>query len=58
MYGPQKKWKELMDSASLEVLDAREKRGAGEKPVLRQYDPNYLIEDDKENKVENLKKRM
>jgi hypothetical protein len=49
MYGPDKKWKELCDEMIQMILDAREERGAGEKPVLRKYQPDA---DEKENYVQ------
>ena len=69
MHGPDKKWKELQNEAQQNVLKCREQRNAGEKPVLRQYDPDYLVEgqqssqdfnddSEEENRAENLKKRI
>lgn len=40
MYGPDTKWKDLSNTMTSDILKAREERGAGEKPVLRKYDPN------------------
>jgi hypothetical protein len=40
MYGPNTKWKDLCDKMTHDILEAREKRGAGDKPVLRKYDLN------------------
>ena len=37
---PNPVWSDLVDSVSRQVYDERMLRGAGEKPVLRRYDPN------------------
>ena len=44
MYGPDKKWMELMNEMEKAILDARDKRGAGEKPKLTKYDPNFKLD--------------
>lgn len=55
MYGKDKKWLDLMKEMEQAIMDARQERGAGEKPVLQKYDRNYLVEgqqqvdEDKEN---------
>ncbi len=43
MYGRDKKWYELQKEMEQKILDARDKRGAGDKPVLQKYDPNYIV---------------
>ena len=40
MFGESKNWKELNADMNNWILEDREKRGAGEKPVIRKYDPN------------------
>lgn len=54
MYGKDKKWLDLMKEMEQAIMDARQERGAGDKPVLQKYDPLYRVEgqqqdDDKEN---------
>ena len=44
MYGKDKKWMELQKEISLEVMEAREARGAGEKPVRQKFDKDYIAE--------------
>jgi hypothetical protein len=34
MYGSDRKYKDIMKKMEMDILDAREKRGAGEKPFL------------------------
>lgn len=41
---PNKKWKDLMDETEKAIIEARDKRGAGDKPVLKKYDPNYILD--------------
>lgn len=43
MYGEDKKWKELMSEMANAITEARDKRGAGEKPVMVKYDPNFIV---------------
>lgn len=45
-YGFDKKWKELVSEMVQAILDAREIRGAGEKPFLQKYDPEMVHKDD------------
>jgi len=40
IHGPEKRWKDVMEEMTNAILQARELRGAGDKPVLRKYDPN------------------
>ena len=47
MYGSDRKYKDIMKKMEMDILDAREKRGAGEKPFLQKYDPKYLCEEEK-----------
>ena len=44
MYGDDKRWHDLMQEMDRDIIEAREKRGAGPKPVVSKYDPNYLVE--------------
>jgi hypothetical protein len=44
MYGPDKKWMELMREMENDINEARDKRGAGEKPKLTKYDPNFKLD--------------
>ena len=39
MYGKDKKWKELQAEMEAEIIQKREERGAGDKPVLKKNDP-------------------
>jgi len=34
MYGPDRRWKEIMEEMTKDILKARALRGAGDKPVL------------------------
>ena len=43
MYGPDKKWMQLMNEMENAILVARDKRGACEKPKLTKYDPNFKL---------------
>lgn len=45
-YGFEKRWKELVREMTQAILDAREKRGAGEKPFLQKYDAEMVHKDD------------
>lgn len=43
MYGENKKWKELVHEMEQDIIKEREKRGAGEKPVISRFDPNMIL---------------
>lgn len=43
MYGNDKSWKLLQKQLFDDIEKSRKKRGAGEKPKIKKYDPNYLI---------------
>ena len=45
MYGKDKKWRELQAEMTKDIIDSRNSRGAGDKPVLQKYDPNYKLTD-------------
>jgi len=44
MYGTDKKWRDIMIEMENHILQDRERRGAGDKPKLQKYDPNYSAE--------------
>lgn len=43
IYGEDKKWKELQSEMHEAIMKARDERGAGDKPFLQKYDPNYIV---------------
>ena len=43
MYGKDKKWRDLMIEMEEAIIKARNERGAGPKPVIQKYDPNYKV---------------
>ena len=45
MYGPDKKWIELQKEMTDAINEARDKRGAGDKPKLTKYDPNFKYDE-------------
>lgn len=47
IYTAKKKWLELVDEVCNQVMEKRKERGAGEKPVLMVYDPNFIREEPK-----------
>ena len=53
---PNKKWKDLMNETEKAIIEARDKRGAGDKPVLKKYDPSYILDTSPSNqKIEESK---
>ena len=60
MYGPDAVWATISQKLYDDILESRAKRGAGEKPKMTKYDPNYLaahpISSDEENIV--LKRKV
>ena len=46
---PNMRWKDLMDQTQEAITQARNKRGAGERPVLQKYNPNSILDEDSQN---------
>ena len=50
MYGNDTSWKNLKQQLFDDINESRANRGAGEKPKIQKYDPDYLVTADLESK--------